>query len=397
MKPDEQRKPFRPVGMRMQRFSQTLMRSYSPPANDLPAAAPMEPIWQPATQIPLSWQNEPVQTIVPAAPVPLMVEAPPAEFEPQPASSEAIQSAITAVSQPTASAPAPQQIQRTAAPPAPAVPQVQRAAAPPAAPEGKRMDPRLLAMLMLHQDIDAERNQIRDEKKAIFSANTEAANGGDNAPIRRKRGSASFDYIETSTLAKGEETSSASRKSETHHDDAPAASESATDAADDDSAPSAQASGPPEISRSLEVTNPESSVTSPEAGFAASADPTISPSADEIIQRAQAPVEVASEDTITPDVPISTPAQPTAAEVIQRAQAPVEVASLQSPVASQDVPPAPPSAAEIIQRVQAPAEVASSQSPVASQDMPPAPIAPAQPTAAEIIQRAQVPVEATSE
>src|SRR3954467_10498141 len=121
MKPEEQRKPFRSVGMRMQRFSQTLMRSYSPPTNDLPTAAPMEPIWQPATQIPLSWQNEPVQPGFPAAPVTPTFETSAAEFEPQPSDSEAIQNAITAVSQPTPSAPAPQ-VQRAAVPPVPAAP-----------------------------------------------------------------------------------------------------------------------------------------------------------------------------------------------------------------------------------------------------------------------------------
>src|SRR6187455_1966651 len=55
--PEEQRKPFRSVGMRMHRFSQTIMRSYLPPPEVRSEPASMPPVWQAATETPLFWEG----------------------------------------------------------------------------------------------------------------------------------------------------------------------------------------------------------------------------------------------------------------------------------------------------------------------------------------------------
>ena len=72
--PEEQRKPFRSVGMRMHRFSQTIMRSYLPPPEVRSEPAPIPPVWQAATGMPLLWEapSTPAPIAPNAAPSPLI-------------------------------------------------------------------------------------------------------------------------------------------------------------------------------------------------------------------------------------------------------------------------------------------------------------------------------------
>src|SRR5690349_17361825 len=66
MMAEEQRKPFRTVGMRMQRFSNKLMRSYLPPSEELAPSTPIPPVWEAAAQAPILWEPPPAPS--PTAP-----------------------------------------------------------------------------------------------------------------------------------------------------------------------------------------------------------------------------------------------------------------------------------------------------------------------------------------
>lgn len=189
MKRSGQQRPFRTIGARMRDFGRSMMRTYIPP-QELPAFdEPPAPSWSAAAQTPLVWPEPP-------APGEYAGEMPPdSGFEDAPGDVQATQDFAP---------PPPRRPQNPQQPPVP--PSVQRKPGQqPPQPQKPSVDQRLKNILAMHQAREAERDQIREEKKSAFNAAEIQRQTDPNAPHRPRRGRMSVDYVETSALSHGEE------------------------------------------------------------------------------------------------------------------------------------------------------------------------------------------------
>lgn len=181
------RRPFRTLGMAMLSFGQKLFRTYTPPhAEGTAEPSRMPPAWRSATESPLVWQEPPDYVegeFVDDAP-PENYDYPGAETSPAPR-------------------PRRQPVQRQTQQPTPPPQQ-----APPRRQQQKQdftgspLDNRLQAILQRHKEVEAERDQIREQKRAHLTGDpVQREDEGEAQPrYRRRRGQLSVDYVETSAL-----------------------------------------------------------------------------------------------------------------------------------------------------------------------------------------------------
>jgi len=182
MKRSGETRPFRTLGTRMRDFGRRLMRHYVAPQAVPSLVEPPPPAWGGAAQTPLIWPE---------------TEAPPADFAADmPAESEmpGLLDSDLPDAQPRRVQPKAQPAQ-AAPPPRPPTPQ-----------KGNKADARLLAILNAHQEEEAERQRVREERKAAFDAAEIQRQADPNAPSPRRRGRLAVDYVETSALKQGEDS-----------------------------------------------------------------------------------------------------------------------------------------------------------------------------------------------
>jgi hypothetical protein len=157
---------FQTLGMRMLNFGRTLMRNYVAPESGIaPEGGDMPTVWPQDDAPEQRFQPEPY--IEPEADTDFEIQR---DFDAPPQSESPRQSAPHQKSE---------------------------------------LDPRLLSILAAHEQLDAKRDRIREEKKAAFSASEAESNTNiqrdSQTPPKRRRGSASFDYVETSPLRSHDE------------------------------------------------------------------------------------------------------------------------------------------------------------------------------------------------
>jgi hypothetical protein len=189
-------RPFQSIGTRMRGFGRSILRSYLPPEQAAsPEGAPVPPpAWMAGSQVPLNWPEEAAPPeMPPAAEAPFEEPAPPVDEYAQPPARR-----------PPAQRPPAQN-------PPPAAPVQRQPAPPPAKKSGDKIDARLLAILNAHENQDAERERIREQRRKELGNDIQRT--AENPSARRRR--ASFDYVETSTLKSLDKGETASASNET--------------------------------------------------------------------------------------------------------------------------------------------------------------------------------------
>jgi hypothetical protein len=208
-------RPFQSIGTRMRSFGRSILRSYLPPEQDAsPEGAPPvpPPAWLAGAQVPLNWPED---------------AAPPAESpyeEPALSADQYLQQMSTDAAPPARPPAQPrpaagQPVQRTPAQntprpsAAPNQPVQRQPAQPPARPKpgDSKGDARLLAILAAHQEQDAERERIREQRRKDLGDDIQRT--AENPSSRRRR--ASFDYVETSSLKSIDKGETGSTSNET--------------------------------------------------------------------------------------------------------------------------------------------------------------------------------------
>ncbi len=202
MADDKNQKPMMTLGMSMRRFGRNLMRHYDRTMSEPQEIDRQVKPYQSMSTSPLNWDN---------------IVTPKRNNRETPLVAEPIQDEIPEQYTP------PPQPRRQAHPPQKPI---QRQPAPP---KKRGLDPRLKAILDLHNQRDAERAIQRKERLAKWE---EAHEQGDsqqpspNIPGWKSKPRASFDYIETSTLIKDEAEKPKQEKIQRDADDSLPASRS---------------------------------------------------------------------------------------------------------------------------------------------------------------------------